>query len=146
MPLSSSELIVSWSHPDIVPEYYRVQVSSPYKDEITYNTFHIVNELEPCSSYSVQVSSVYGNDNTYPDTTTGTTGSVGEFLPKFCCIVVVYLLLCYLVLHFLIILPCICLPGHCRPLALSVKEPHHTSSHKGFILSNSATASSVVHL
>lgn len=93
--LSSTRLNVSWSPPDAEPLYYRVQVNSPYVDEITSHTFYEINGRTPCSSSTVTVWSEY-DDDSYSDTTTGTTDAAGEFLFKSCCAVEVYVCFCFI--------------------------------------------------
>ncbi|XP_045604483.1 phosphatidylinositol phosphatase PTPRQ isoform X2 [Procambarus clarkii] len=65
-------LNVSWDPPREEPSYYRVEAGS--NNEITHDTFFFIEGLQPCTHYSITVTSIYeGSGQTYPAFTDGTT-------------------------------------------------------------------------
>ncbi|XP_045608770.2 phosphatidylinositol phosphatase PTPRQ isoform X1 [Procambarus clarkii] len=68
----TNALNVSWDPPGEEPSYYTVEAGT--SNEITHDTFFLIEGLQPCTDYSIIVTSVYeGAGQTFPAFTDGET-------------------------------------------------------------------------
>ncbi|XP_071532406.1 phosphatidylinositol phosphatase PTPRQ-like [Panulirus ornatus] len=64
--VSGTALNVSWEEPVEKPQYYTVEVTAESINEISYDTYYLLENLKPCTTYWVIVTSSYGDTVQYP--------------------------------------------------------------------------------